>query len=153
MAAYRRVYDPRLLQADCQEPGSAPELYARYSSMGYLYLFYCQQSFLLWLYCVIIAPDSHRSSILIQSCRVSVDVGLVATGSLLLSRCLTTVDLHASIRAIGTAHLLSMEFVRHKGSACTIQRLYCDPRIDASLLLLLLFSALNYWISQLTDSL
>ena len=25
MAAYRRVYDPRHLQADCQEPGSAPE--------------------------------------------------------------------------------------------------------------------------------
>jgi len=29
MAAYRRVYDSRHLQADCQEPGSAPELYAR----------------------------------------------------------------------------------------------------------------------------
>jgi len=26
MAAYRRVYDSRHLQADCQEPGSAPEL-------------------------------------------------------------------------------------------------------------------------------
>ena len=25
MAAYCRVYDPRRLQADCQEPGSAPE--------------------------------------------------------------------------------------------------------------------------------
>ena len=24
MAAYRRVYDSRRLQADCQEPGSAP---------------------------------------------------------------------------------------------------------------------------------
>jgi len=40
MAAYRRVYDLRHLQADCQEPGSAPEPYARLSSMGYLYLFY-----------------------------------------------------------------------------------------------------------------
>jgi len=40
MAAYRRVYDSRHLQADCQEPGSAPEHYARQSSMGYLYLFY-----------------------------------------------------------------------------------------------------------------
>jgi len=40
MAAYRRVYDSRHLQADCQEPGSAPEPYARYSSMGYLYFFY-----------------------------------------------------------------------------------------------------------------
>ena len=29
MAAYRRVYDSRHLQAYCQEPGSAPELYAR----------------------------------------------------------------------------------------------------------------------------
>ena len=39
MAAYRRVYDLRRLQADCQEPGSAPEAYARQSSMGYLYLY------------------------------------------------------------------------------------------------------------------
>ena len=39
MAANRRVYDSRHLQADCQEPGSAPEPYARLSSMGYLYLF------------------------------------------------------------------------------------------------------------------
>ena len=29
MAAYRRVYDSRHLQADCQEPGSVPEPYAR----------------------------------------------------------------------------------------------------------------------------
>ena len=29
MAVYRRVYDSRHLQADCQEPGSAPEPYAR----------------------------------------------------------------------------------------------------------------------------
>ena len=39
MAAYRRVYDSRHVQADCQEPGSAPEPYARQSSMGYLYLY------------------------------------------------------------------------------------------------------------------
>ena len=38
MAAYRRVYDLRHPPADCQEPGSAPEPYGRYSSMGYLYL-------------------------------------------------------------------------------------------------------------------
>jgi len=37
MAAYRRVYDSRHLQADCQEPGSAPELYSRQSRMGYLF--------------------------------------------------------------------------------------------------------------------
>jgi len=29
MAAYRRVYDSRHLQADCQEPVSAPEPYAQ----------------------------------------------------------------------------------------------------------------------------
>ena len=40
MAAYRRVYESRHLQADCQEPGSAPEPYARQLSMCYLYLFY-----------------------------------------------------------------------------------------------------------------
>ena len=34
MAAYRRVYDSHHLQADCKETGSAPESYARYSSMG-----------------------------------------------------------------------------------------------------------------------
>jgi len=42
MAAYRRVYDSRHLQADCREPGSAPEPYARQSSMSYLYLFTVQ---------------------------------------------------------------------------------------------------------------
>ena len=36
MAAYRRVYDSRHLQADCQELGLAPEPYARY-----LYHFKC----------------------------------------------------------------------------------------------------------------
>ena len=40
MAAYRRVYDLRHLQADCQELGSAPKPYAQWLSMGYLYLFY-----------------------------------------------------------------------------------------------------------------
>jgi len=34
-----RVYNSHHLQADCQEPGSAPEPYAWYMSMGYLYLF------------------------------------------------------------------------------------------------------------------
>ena len=33
-----QVYDSSHLQADCQEPRSAPEPYARQSSMGYLYL-------------------------------------------------------------------------------------------------------------------
>jgi len=44
MAAYRRVYDSRHLQADCQEPGTAPEPYARQSSMGYLYFFHTQRN-------------------------------------------------------------------------------------------------------------
>jgi len=39
MAASRRVYDSRHLQADCQQPGSALEPYARQLSVGYLYLF------------------------------------------------------------------------------------------------------------------
>jgi len=39
MAAYRLVYNTHHLQADCYEPGSAPEPYARQSSTGYLYLF------------------------------------------------------------------------------------------------------------------
>ena len=37
MAAYRRVYDSQHLQADCQEPESAPQPYAQSSSMGYLF--------------------------------------------------------------------------------------------------------------------
>ena len=39
MAAYRQVYDSRHLQADYQELGSAPEVYIRQSSIGYLYFF------------------------------------------------------------------------------------------------------------------
>jgi len=39
MAAYRRVYDSRHLQADVQEPGSAPKPYDRQSSMGHLSFF------------------------------------------------------------------------------------------------------------------
>jgi len=36
VAAYCRVYDSRHLQADCKEPGSDREPYARRSSMGYV---------------------------------------------------------------------------------------------------------------------
>ena len=42
--SHRRVCDSRHLQPDCQEPGSAPEPYARQSSMGYIYLF----TFAVW---------------------------------------------------------------------------------------------------------
>ena len=38
MTAYRRVYDSRHVQADCQGPGSAPEPYVRQSSTGQLYV-------------------------------------------------------------------------------------------------------------------
>jgi len=49
MAAYRRVYDSPHLQADCQEPGSAPEPYARYSSVGYLFMGWQWRHFVLYL--------------------------------------------------------------------------------------------------------
>jgi len=58
MAAYRRVYDSRHLQADCQEPGSAPEPHAHQSSMGYLYLF--------------IGDSGHLMSVLTPSARTLV---------------------------------------------------------------------------------
>ena len=38
MAAYCWVYDSVQLQAECQEPGSAAEPYARQSSTGYLFI-------------------------------------------------------------------------------------------------------------------
>jgi len=41
MAAYRRVYDSRQLQADWKESGSVPEPYALQSCIGYLYHFSC----------------------------------------------------------------------------------------------------------------
>ena len=66
MATYRRVYDSRHLQADCQEPGSAPEPYARQSSMGYLYLFRIRIllrniAYLLTHGCLCPAPSPHGS--------------------------------------------------------------------------------------------
>jgi len=39
MAAYRRVYDLRHLQADCQEPGSAPEPCVIEQATFYLFSF------------------------------------------------------------------------------------------------------------------
>ena len=58
MAAYRRVYDSRHLQDDCQVPGSAPEPYSRQSSMGYLYL--CGLSS---RHCVLRLPSVHKTVI------------------------------------------------------------------------------------------
>jgi len=48
MAAYRRVYDSRYMQADCKKPG-ATEPYARQSSMGYLCRFMTPCRFLFFL--------------------------------------------------------------------------------------------------------
>ena len=41
MAAYRWVYDSRHLQADCQEPGSAPEPYTLGNGVWASFTFYC----------------------------------------------------------------------------------------------------------------
>ena len=59
MAAYRRVNDSCHRQADCQEPGSAPEPYARQSSTGYLYLF-CR--FFRWIKIYIKPLDRSNAS-------------------------------------------------------------------------------------------
>ena len=71
MAAYHRVYDLRHLQADCQEPGSAPEPYAQYSSMGYLYFFYCGLQklfdFASWKQYKCTAKEDRLSTTIIQS--------------------------------------------------------------------------------------
>jgi len=47
MAAYRLVYDSHHLQADCQEPGSAPEPYA---GLTYSLLRYNRRQRLCWLF-------------------------------------------------------------------------------------------------------
>jgi len=65
MAAYRRVYDSRQLQTDCQEPGSAPEPYARQSSIVYLYVYFTLAS----VACALLAEtrlfveQQHRTSL------------------------------------------------------------------------------------------
>jgi len=51
MATYRRVYDSRHMQADCQVPGSAPERYAQQSNMFDLYLFYIRVPNIADCYC------------------------------------------------------------------------------------------------------
>ena len=40
MATYRRIYDSRHLQADCQEPGSAPEHYTLGNRVSATFTFY-----------------------------------------------------------------------------------------------------------------
>jgi len=65
MAAYRRVNGSRHLQADCQEPGSAPEPYARQSRMGYLYVFtdgHCRSVSCIDLFLAQAAPADDRRS-------------------------------------------------------------------------------------------
>ena len=63
MAAYRRVYDSRHLQADCQEPGSAPEPYCRQSIIGYPCLLCCYRrprTYVPWSVCVCVGHTSER---------------------------------------------------------------------------------------------
>jgi len=71
MAAYRRVYDSRHLQADCQAPGSAPEPYARQSSMGYLYLLMSVLANLVIAYricCCVASTTTARPQLSINVC-------------------------------------------------------------------------------------
>jgi len=62
MAAYRRVYDSCHLQADCQEPGSAPG-----SSIGYLYLFYPLVSWITAGRCRLFCCRGHGQQISVDS--------------------------------------------------------------------------------------
>ena len=48
MAAYSRVYDSRHLQADCQEPGSAPEPYSNRVWATFLTMRYNMSRALKW---------------------------------------------------------------------------------------------------------
>jgi len=93
MAAYRRVYDSRHLQADCQEPGSAPEPYAQLSSTGYLYLF------------IITPPPAGELSIV-----MSMSVGL--------SVCLSVREhISRTTRAIFTKFLCTLSMVVARSSS------------------------------------
>jgi len=64
MAVYRRVHDSRHLQADCQEPGSAPEPYALQSSIGYLYTFTVHFHIIL-LHCICITDEIYKEPLYI----------------------------------------------------------------------------------------
>ena len=95
MAAYRRVYDSRHLQADCQEPGSAPEPYAQLSSTGYLYLFiitpppsrgaeYCDERVCRSV-CVFVCPRAYLPNYTSNLYQIFVHV-IYGSGSVLLWR-------------------------------------------------------------------
>jgi len=89
MAAYRRVYDSRHLQADCRELGSAAEPYARQSNMGYVLHWRCRDRGLLssrlcdgrsinitvvtWCVCVCVCVD-RIGVVRIFHCRLDSDV-------------------------------------------------------------------------------
>ena len=90
MATYRRVYDSRRLQADCQVPGSAPEPYAWQSCMGYL--FYCITQVLLESGANPDSRDSYDNSALLMACE---------TGSYNIAKLL--VDCNASVELHHTA--------------------------------------------------
>jgi len=76
MAAYRRVYDSRHLQADCQEPGSAPEPYARQSSTGYLFLFVSNCTKLQKLVWYIDRTTSHKTKGLDYALRLNLGINV-----------------------------------------------------------------------------
>jgi len=95
MAAYRRVYDSHHLQADCQEPGSTPEPYARQSSMGYLFYFqviHCSG------YLKVRQPtlDTAAASPF-EACYQQNSAGLVAVGHSLPSSAITEIKLHSNM--------------------------------------------------------
>jgi len=74
MAAYCRVYDSRHLQADCQEPGSAPEPYALYGLpvpfMGYISALTLLLLLLLLLLLVLlhdVSPEKTHDNVLVRT--------------------------------------------------------------------------------------
>ena len=66
--AYRLVDDSHHLQADCQEPGSAPEPYARQSSMGYLYLLSFTHRLIFMYSCGLTVATSRICNVLLRRC-------------------------------------------------------------------------------------
>jgi len=65
MAAYRRVYDSRHVQADCQETGSAPEPYTLGSRVWATFTFFIVYKLIIIIITVtssFIKPELHNIS-------------------------------------------------------------------------------------------
>jgi len=119
MAAYRRVYDSRHLQVDCQEPGSAPEPYDRPSYATYVCVCvrvcvcvlgcragcYSQVTGLAWAY-----PTSCSSlltaSLIIRRCRGPKRSRLAVKASA-SSPLVAAQYTHCALHCIRTAHSLT----------------------------------------------